>query len=243
MNIGDRIWELDFLRGIAVCMMLVSNFVFDLYFFSNTNIFQPGGWAWLAKATAGLFLLVSGLSLSISNQQIKGRKKGFRGNLKRGAMIFGLGLLISLATRLAVGDDFVIFGILHLIGLGIILAYPFLKFPPLVSLVVGVAVLSANYFTHEIILDVPWFIWLGLGYHGFASVDYTPIIPWFGLMLIGLFLGQIIYPARQRRFYLPALADLQAIRLIGGLGRNSLIIYFVHQPVLWGGFYLVGTFS
>jgi len=77
-------------------------------------------------------------------------------------------------------------------------------------------------------------IWLlPLGFHppSFWSVDYTPLLPWFGLVLIGLAAGDLLYPGGKRRFSMPAPPPV-VVSALTFLGRNSLIIYLVHQPVI-----------
>lgn len=62
--------------------------------------------------------------------------------------------------------------------------------------------------------------------------DYYPLVPWFGFALLGIWAGWRLYPGRTRRFTLPDLAHVAPIRALSFLGRHSLVIYLVHQPVL-----------
>jgi uncharacterized membrane protein len=238
----ERLWEVDFLRGLAVLMMLVSNFVFDLSFFAYVDLSPSGAWSNFAKITAGSFLLLVGISLAISNTRPTARQAGFVKVAKRGAKIFSLGLLISLATWFAVGVDYVVFGILHLIGSGVILAYPFLARPYL-SLLTGLLIIAAGWLLKKITVSFSWLLWLGVQSEGFTSVDYTPLLPWFGLILLGVFLGSICFPEGRRKVVLPISADLLPIRLTSKLGTKSLVIYFIHQPILWSGFWVVQWLS
>lgn len=232
-----RLWEVDFLRGIAVIMMLVSNFVFDLSLFSYLDISASLFWPWLARLTAGLFLLLVGISLTLSFSSEVARKAGFPKALKRGLKVFLLGLAVSAATWYAVGDDLVVFGILHLIGVGIILAYPFLNHKYL-SLLGGCVVLLLGVWVKKIVLTFPWLVWLGFQYDGFGSVDYTPILPWFGFILIGIFLGKLLFPSGGRTFKPPLSSTNPLVRSVQVIGGKSLLIYFVHQPIFWSGFWI-----
>lgn len=226
-----RLWQLDCLRGMAVLMMLVSNFLFDLFYFTAVLDPASGFPAWLARSTAGLFVLLVGVSLSLSYARPMAQRQGFNKYLRRGAGIFALGLLITLATRIVVGRQYVVFGILHLIGSGIILSYPFLKHRRF-ALPTGLLIITAAPFIGNLQIDSGWLLWLGIQCPGFVSVDYTPLVPWFGIMLIGIALGGFITipPASvpQKRF----------IRLLAACGRHSLVIYFAHQPLLWTGFWI-----
>jgi uncharacterized membrane protein len=230
----ERVWEVDFLRGIAVLLMLVSNFVFDLSLFSYLHISDSFFWSALARVTASLFLILAGISLTLS--RAKAPRAGFLKFFKRGLKIFALGLLISLATWCAVGDDLVLFGILHLIGLGIILAYPFIRHP-YISLFAAVLVFAGGWLASRVLVSFPWLIWLGIEYYGFSSVDFTPVFPWFGFMLLGIFLGNLLFPEGKRKMGLTSVPPLLPSGLLQKIGRRSLFIYLVHQPVFWAGFW------
>jgi uncharacterized membrane protein len=68
-------------------------------------------------------------------------------------------------------------------------------------------------------------------------VDWYPILPWFGVVLIAIFLGHAFYPAGKRRFEIPDWSRVPVLRQIAFLGKHSLLIYLVHQPVLIGILY------
>ncbi len=90
-------WEIDFGRGLAVMMMVVFHFVWDLRYFGfiQGDIYS-GFWGLLQKATATLFLLLVGVALSITCH--KHRNDYAQRFLKRGAVVFGFGLLITAFT-------------------------------------------------------------------------------------------------------------------------------------------------
>ena len=236
-KVQERVWEVDFLRGVAVLMMLVSNFVFDLTVFADFQISNSLFWPWLARSTAALFLLVVGISLRLSCEKPAARQVGFSKVLSRGSKIFGLGLFVSLVTWRAVGENLVVFGILHLIGFGVMLAYPFLSHKYL-SLVTGIFVIVGGWGIQKVVVSWPWLVWLGLQYQGFSSVDYTPLFPWFGFILLGIFLGGSFFPAGKRLFQPPEVEDVLPVRTTRWLGCHSLWIYFIHQPIFWAGFLL-----
>ena len=62
-------------------------------------------------------------------------------------------------------------------------------------------------------------------------MDYEPIFPWFGVVLIGMGLGEFLYPEGVRSFTLPQIPEI-VVRPLAFLGRHSLIIYLVHQPII-----------
>jgi uncharacterized membrane protein len=81
-------------------------------------------------------------------------------------------------------------------------------------------------------VDFPWLIWLGLTPAGFQTLDYFPLLPWFGVTMLGIFMGNIAYPGYRRKYNLIDLSNQQLISALELMGRNSLLIYIVHQPLL-----------
>jgi len=229
----SRYWEIDLVRGIAILMMILFHTVFDLYFFRilPVNVFS-GFWRYFAYATAALFLVLVGISLTISHARAASAITKTRLALKfvyRGAGIFLLGLLITLCTWLYLGEGFVVFGILHLIGISIMISplfFPLKKY----ALVVGLLFIVTGWFFAGITGPL-WLIPLGIHPATFWSVDYEPIFPWFGMVLIGMGLGEYLYPDGVRRFTIPSLPQ-STIRKITFPGRHSLLIYLIHQPII-----------
>jgi uncharacterized membrane protein len=89
----------------------------------------------------------------------------------------------------------------------------------------------------------PWLIWLGLTPDNVCAVDFFPIFPWFGVVLIGIFVGNSLYPGATRKFNLCDISNSFIIRLFCFLGRHSLLIYLIHQPLLITLLYLLGIVS
>jgi uncharacterized membrane protein len=236
-----RFWEVDLLRGAAVIMMISFHFAFDLSYFSLLPLdFYSGAWFFLARGTAGLFLLLVGISLVLSASRAEQQKRDvFRHLLKRGLWIFSLGMGLTLASYILIGEGFIIFGVLHLIGISIILSYPLLKRQRLSGLL-GFSIIFAGWHLQGMEFDHPCLLWLGLTPAGFYSLDYFPLIPWWGVVLVGVSLGSFFYWGYRRRVRLPDLSSSPPIRPFLALGRNSLLIYLVHQPILIGLLLLLG---
>jgi uncharacterized membrane protein len=219
--------------------MIIYHFTWDLVYFKLVDIdLMSGGWKVFPRFIATTFLLVMGISLTLSFNRERlrtGRGNLFVKYLRRGAKIFGLGLIITLATYFFIGRGFVVFGILHLLGASSILAYPFLHRNRWVSLAAGIVLIGAGLYLDRLVVTFPWLLWLGVKQVGRYMVDYYPLLPWFGVALIGIFSGYTFYPGGMPRFNLPeALALLAPIRGLRFLGRHALLIYVIHQPILLG---------
>jgi len=240
-----RLWEVDTLRGIAIVLMVIFHFTWDLNFFGlyQTNILGTA-WQSFARTIATMFIFTMGLSLTLSynrETQRSGQASLFKKYLLRGGKIFGWGLVITVATFFFVGPrDFAIFGILHLLGFSIILAYPFLNFNKWVSLLAGLAVIGAGIYVAPLVVEFPWLIWLGIKQTGRTMVDYYPVLPWSGIALVGIFVGYLVYPQGQSRISWPDWGHLPPVRGLRFLGRHSLTIYLIHQPILIGIFFALG---
>lgn len=192
----SRYGEIDLVRGIAILMMVLFHTLFDLSFFRIFPVEVSGGfWRYFAFATASLFLLIVGISLTISRARIPAHVSSCQLTLKfvrRGAGIFLLGLLVTFCTWLYLKEGFIVFGILHLIGVSVALSPLFFRFKK-INIILGFLCI----FTGGIFAAMHGPIWLlPLGIHPvtFWSVDYEPLFPWFGVVLIGMGLGEYLYP-------------------------------------------------
>jgi len=233
MDKGSRLWEIDCARGIAILMMIVFHTVFDLSFFRIYPVDVAAGfWHYFAFATASLFLLIVGVSLVVSHARAMQGHTGFELTKKyvlRGAGIFGLGLLVTLATYLYLREGFVVFGILHLIGVSVMLSPLFFRFGRKNILIGLLIILAGSCLTG--IHGPAFLIPLGIFPESFTSVDYTPLLPWLGVVVAGMGIGEYLYTGGVRQFSIRRLPDL-VVTPLSFLGRHSLLIYLVHQPVI-----------
>jgi uncharacterized membrane protein len=233
METPSRFPELDLTRGIAILMMVIFHTVFDISFFGIAPVnVATGFWHGFAMATASLFLLVVGISLVVSHARSAAKLKGFalaKKYLYRGAGIFALGLLVTLATWWYLREGFVIFGILHLIGVSVMLSPLFFRFRKH-NIILGLICIAAGFFVGTVQGPI-WLLPFGIYPPSFTSVDYTPLFPWFGVVLIGLGAGEFLYTKGIRRFTVPEI-PVRIAAPLSFLGRHSLIIYLVHQPVI-----------
>jgi uncharacterized membrane protein len=232
---ADRYWEIDALRGVAITMMVIYHFAFDLVLFGyyHGNVLV-GPWRIFARITACLFILLVGVSLAVSFARTSPSERGwdhFRKYLVRGLKLIGWGLVITLATWAFMGKPVVIFGILHLIGAVTILAYPFLSLR-WANLPIAAAMILVGLYVSRLPISHPWLLLLGLRPRTLYQVDYFPLLPWFGVALAGVFIGQRLYPGGMRHIKLPAWRERPGIRQLIWLGQRSLAVYLIHQPIL-----------
>jgi uncharacterized membrane protein len=240
----ERYWEIDLLRGTAVLMMIAFHFVFDLNFLRIYKVQVYSGWLGVFAYTIGtMFLLLVGVSLTISYRRAKGHLEstqlGWKYS-KRGLEIFGLGIVITAVTLVYPGNGFVVFGILHCIGLSIIISYLLLPYKWL-SLAIGAMIVALGIIVVQRTYSLPWLVWLGFAPHGFYSIDYFPILPWLGVVLIGIFIGNMVYPDRVQVLRKVNTDRVPLTRPIRYLGQHSLVIYLLHQPILFAILYPLAT--
>ncbi len=243
-NLSQRFWEIDFLRGIAIIMMVLYHLLYNLHYFAHYNVnVYSGFWLYFARATATTFIFLVGVSLTVSFSKATkislNEKKLFLKYLIRGLKIFSWGLIITLVTWVFLREGRVVFGILHLIGISIILAYPFLRFPSW-NLLIGLLLIFSGLYLKGLTFNFPWLVWLGFKPAHFYTVDYFPLLPWFGIVLIGLFFGNLLYPDHSRKFQLSNLSSFSVIKIFCFLGKHSLLIYLIHQPLIIVLLYLFG---
>ena len=246
--------ELDALRGIAVLGMVLYHFLFDLAYFYRWDIpVGEGSWRIFATFIAAIFLLLIGICFVISweRRRLETRSHVIPSSpsvndgvsrdrhhtfwslyptyLKRGFIIFSGGMLITFVTWSLAPDFYVKFGILHLIGISTLLL-PFFASFKYWNFLLGVIVLFVFFVLPKQTSSV-FFFPLGFPSPNFASLDYFPLVPWFGVILIGMTLGSILYVPKRH----PALALIDTLPFplwLLGCGKCSLWIYFLHQPLI-----------
>ncbi|MDP7666290.1 MAG: heparan-alpha-glucosaminide N-acetyltransferase [Candidatus Poseidoniia archaeon] len=218
-----RIDELDSLRATALVMMLVLNFVTDLNHFGIMNTETGDQWWWMARIAASLFVGISGVSYFLAHRLEYDFTKT-SGRTKR--LIFWA-FVITIITYIFEPSAYVRFGVLHLLALASIVAFPVARKPEFalgIGLILLIIPLSSN----------SNLVWLGLRETGFIAVDYFPLNPWLGIFFIGLALASRIYPEGK------PLTEIQWPEKWLWFGRNTLTIYVIHQPILIGLLVLTG---
>jgi len=232
-----RIALVDVARGLALVAMFVFHGAWDVSFFHIVR-FDPGqsvGWTIFARAIAGSFLFVSGVSLVLST------RRGFRPRpyFRRLALVVGAAALVSAATYFVLPQGWVFFGILHQIALASVLALPFLRLPsPIVLLASAFFFVLPRLFRSELFAE-PALWWVGLAPAPPSSFDYVPLFPWFGAFLLGVFAARLAVAQGLDRRLQGWAPQHWPGRLLAFGGRHSLAVYLIHQPVLFGFFFVV----
>jgi len=237
----QRFWEIDSLRGIAVIMMIIYHVLFDLNFLHIVSVPLHTIWLRIFLYPIGtLFLLLVGISLVLSYNSYKNqhtRIPPFYKYFKRGIFLLSLALFITGLTWIYPHEGFIVFGVIHCISISIILSYYFIS-KPFSAFIVGIgSVLLGMYFL-TLSVSNPYLFWLGLTTNSFYTLDYFPLFPWFGIVLIGIFIGQTMYPTllvtHSKKQEIPPF-----LKPISYLGKHSLLIYLLHQPILFGILFLL----
>ncbi len=225
---SSRIDLIDAARSLALIGMAAFHFSYDLVMFGLVSPRYAGTWTFYlhARIVAGSFIVLAGLGLYLAHGQAM-RWPAF---WRRWIKIVAAAALVSLATRFAMPDAYVYFGILHAIALFSLLGLAALHLPAAVVAAAGAFVLVAAGWLQGPAFDADLLRFTGLSTLPAYTVDFEPIFPWFGAFLIGIALGQIGQS-------LGLWAKFAEIRLPGWAtwaGRHSLPIYLIHQPVLIG---------
>lgn len=233
-----RIEALDAARGLALIAMATYHLTWDFEFF---GYLEPGtatsGWLKIyARAIASSFLFLAGFSLVLAHfPELKARSFA-----KRLAVIVAAAAAITVATAVAMPESMIFFGILHAIAAGSLVGLAFLRLPPLVTLAAAAAAIALPNFYRSEIFDAPALLFVGLSQHLPRSNDYVPLLPWVGALLTGIAAARIAIASG----WLSRLAGLPAgpswLRLAG---RNSLIVYLLHQPLLIAVVFLISIIA
>ena len=245
--VHDRLHLLDSLRGITLVSMILYHAAWDLVYIYGVKwnwYHGTGAYLW-QQSICWLFILLAGFCWSFG-------KKPF----KRGLIVYGGGMLVSLVALVVTPESRVIFGVLTMLCSCMLLMIPFEKCLKKVPAAVGFWATALLFFlTRDInfgylgfeglhlcklpdVLYANWFsTYLGFPMSGFYSMDYFSLFPWMFLFLSGYFGYRICAEknALQSRMFRLNCKPLSFI------GRHSLLIYLLHQPVLYGVCFVINS--
>lgn len=213
-NSGRSIF-LDSLRGFTVILMIIFHFSFDLDFFGlvNIDIIHAPFWYFFPRLIVFLFLFAVGVGLTLAHKDGIKWKPFF----KRLALLVFWAIVISVATYIFFKDNWIYFGTLHAISVVSVMSLPFIN-RPWVSLLVGLGLFIPSMTMDQ---NIPWI------HLPHSSWDYISPFPWVGASLLGIF-------AAHKGIHLLNYPNNRLVKSLNYLGRHSLVIYLIHQPILFG---------
>ncbi len=229
----------DILRGMTLISMIIYHTVWDMvYIFGNDWDWFKGNEAYIwQQSICWFFILLSGFCWSL------GKKKW-----KRGLTVFGAGMIITLVTIVFMPENRVVFGVLTLLGSSMLFMIPLEKVLRKANPYIG---LFCTFFLFLYAKDISyghlgwkefgyislpqeWFTNLFSAYWGlpageFFSTDYFGVFPWLFLFMTGYF----VYRIFEKKQWMDVL-KVGKIKPLEVLGKNSLLVYMVHQPLVYG---------
>lgn len=226
-----RVPAIDVLRGLAIVAMILYHFAFDLAYFRVTasDFYRDPFWLHARTLILSSFLLLAGVSLVLAQCTESGRA----GFWRHVATITACAVAVSVASYLAFPRSYIWFGVLHAIALSLILIRP-LAAHPRIALVAGIVIIVIGNTVTSSWFDQRISGWLGFMTAKPITEDYVPLFPWIGVMLVGVAAGHALIRNEFR-----AVAPFgRGPRVLAWLGRHSLAVYMVHQPILIGLLYL-----
>jgi len=225
---APRVEGLDALRGIAILAMVVYHLCFDLRYFGVARWDFEHDIRWLAARTLILssFLLIAGISAALARRDPAADARWPR----HVAVIGGAALLVTAASAMMFPRSFIWFGVLHAIALSLLLARPLID-RPRAAVAAGVIVIAAGVMLSSQHFDNRMLGWLGFMTGKPMTEDYVPLFPWSGVLFLGIAAGHALV-ASNFAMLAPLARMPRALRF---LGRHSLAVYLVHQPLLLGG--------
>lgn len=244
MSSKSRYDFLDTIRGITIISMIAYHIVWDLvciYGLEFPRFLGSFGFIW-QQSICWTFILLSGFCFNLGSKKFK-----------RGLIVFGCGLAVTLVTRIFAPSEIIIFGVLTCIGSAMIIMTLLEKHLEKLSNYIGVIVFFVLFGITKTITDgylgffgfkltqLPEFLYanmfttyLGFQCSEFFSADYFPILPWIFLFICGYFIGKIAIDKN-----ILDNAKLKSNKVLSIIGRYSLWIYLIHQPLIYGALYLI----
>ncbi len=212
-----RVWEIDFARGIALVLMVVFHFLFDLKEFYGYPVqYNSGIYFYIGKVSAVLFIIISAISASFS-----------RSNTRRALRILMAAGIITLVSHLYASNFGIKFGILHFLGTSILL-YPLVRnLNKYILFLLGTIIIIGGRYLAQVPVQNNYLFLFNLTTGNWVSADYYPLFPWFGVFIYGVSLGKLFYPRKRSLFRFNLQRNFFAL-----IGRHTLSVYLLHQPLL-----------
>ncbi len=239
-----RYTGLDFLRGCILISMILYHAIWDMvYIFGIECKWFESTYAYIwQQSICWGFILLSGFCWPF------GKK-----HWKRGLLIFGGGAIITIITQIFVPHSIIIFGVLTMLGscmiLTILLDKGLQRWNPIVGFILFFLLfvitrnINQGYLGFEkwnwIKLSSMFYVndfttYLGFMRPGFYSTDYFSLFPWMFLFLTGYFLQKSF-----EKYGLLILLSSIECKWLERIGKHSLEIYMLHQPIIYVVIYIL----
>jgi len=235
-NKNNHFEFIDMARGFAIFLMFIYHFSYDLDYFGfiQQNFNLDEFWINFRTLIVSIFLTIMGISLYLASYRGLNIKR-FRQRL---LLLVLYSFLVSLSSWVMYPKAMVFFGILHFITIASILGLLFIRLGKM-NIFIGLGlIILAQTISHPI-FDQPYFQWFGLMTKLPVTVDYVPFLPWFGCVLIGIYLGQVLSQLPHHSFLVRWHNNNGVSKLLALGGRHSLHIYMLHQPLFLGIIYII----
>ena len=239
---GERYWEVDAIRGLALVGMIVYHWFACMVMFhmivEDEQFLSVYGTVHIASAS---FILIAGTALVLRYERMKGKttQEYYFSIVKRALQLFAIAMVITVASFIGAklfmqSDAFIKFGFLHMLSISMLLSIPFLRFGKW-NILPGLIVILLGLFVIPQFTDPGWLYPMGI--HGADFMDFTqdyfPIFPWFGVMLFGIGVGAVAYPEGKRRFSIRNPGALGKFFARIGHGNVTLMVYLIHIPIIF----------
>ncbi|MDC3076196.1 DUF1624 domain-containing protein [Paracoccaceae bacterium] len=232
-----RIHLLDVLRGGLVLAMVIYHFFWDLGYFKFIDLknITQGLPLLLAQCIGAGFIIVSGISFKLASISDHFRTKF----LKRIGVLLLICFLITLITLLLDNKSYIFFGIIHLMVVCSLIGLLLLKIQQNYFLFI-IFTLSLIPSISQIKYDLPSYLsWLGINREVPNTNDFYPLFPWVSFYLFGLWVykpwtSSIV--CKKKNNYLDDYKFNYIYKGLRFLGRNSLTVYILHQPIFFSLF-------
>lgn len=236
MSSKGRIYFLDEWRGAALLAMIAYHTLYDLYEIFDVEFdFRSPFLNAMQLFICSSFIVVAGISARLSSR-----------TMQHGAVVFGAGMLMTAGTFIFLPKFVIWFGVLHFIGLSLMLFSVFrkqiTKCPGAILCCIGLVLFFCFYglpsrtvlfgsvrVPDELYVNPPHLAFLGLPGSEFSSADYFPMIPWFFLFLAGTGIGEAFHDRKIPKFMME-----RHSRFLSYIGSHTLVIYIFHQVAIYG---------
>ena len=229
-----RLHVLDAWRGLAILGMVLYHLFFDLNLLGMLTIDFDAWWIVIAARIVQFsFLFLVGVSTYLVFRRSSSHEKFVQKQLKRFVVVGSNALLISFVTWVLFRGQFIGFGILHLIAFAIAVLSFLARLNKGSIFILSIAILVVSIFIDNPV-DKSGLAWLGFYDSDFRSLDYFPVLPWLSVPMLGYVFGKPVVEFLSRY-------ELAKPGLLSWAGRRSLLIYMVHQPILFFMIIIVST--